>query len=1493
MTLSRGPYSELDKMSLFQDLKLKRRKVDSRCSSDGESIADTSTSSPDLLQPLSPKMCDQQQSAGQLELDDPTELEDGSPAPTAAANHHHHLQHPPSHHHLHHHHHHPHSNNMENNNTLTSNNNNNDCLTSPKLEHDGSRMMKDDDGDSERASPDSPGLLIDERPPSRLKPSDPGGCTPGALPNSSNCGGGASVIRSVADERPRSSSPPNSHNLALMNSIQLLQQHYSATGNAGSSSSSGSSVGAVHSVPGHQQQQHVTVLVTPSRMKPDQPTTLVTLGMRKQAPPSINLANTSNNANSSSTSSSSNCNGSNSNVGSNKNEEPNRLTSTPQSSTSSSPSSSSSSSNSSSNSSSTSAVSPNQANQQPVHLQMFQQPPVGGMSKFSSSQSLSNNSNIQQQQQHLAQQQMLQAMQQQIRIKKERMPQYTIVNQNPNMSMMPGSQLRQQNIHMIPNPQQQLYVKRERSLPGQSHTIVNMPPVSMAGPANHQRQPSSSPVQVCNSTSPMQPPMSPSQQHQNRQQSPVHMGSTNMGQSPHIIIKRERHAPNQSMKNVMQLSPNNQRLPSPIQVSPTTSPLNPAMQIRHPMRDAAILFRVKNEAQVPNLMQQQPPGMAHRITVWPGGQQRINGVKPEVIGGPLPPLRSQMSPQQSPQHHQSPSPIASQTPPRNTPTVIMGESCGVRTMVWSYDSPPQVQTTTPPIAPSSATNTTVGSQGIMTLSRGPYSELDKMSLFQDLKLKRRKVDSRCSSDGESIADTSTSSPDLLQPLSPKMCDQQQSAGQLELDDPTELEDGSPAPTAAANHHHHLQHPPSHHHLHHHHHHPHSNNMENNNTLTSNNNNNDCLTSPKLEHDGSRMMKDDDGDSERASPDSPGLLIDERPPSRLKPSDPGGCTPGALPNSSNCGGGASVIRSVADERPRSSSPPNSHNLALMNSIQLLQQHYSASGNAGSSSSSGSSVGAVHSVPGHQQQQHVTVLVTPSRMKPDQPTTLVTLGMRKQAPPSINLANTSNNTNSSSTSSSSNCNGSNSNVGSNKNEEPNRLTSTPQSSTSSSPSSSSSSSNSSSNSSSTSAVSPNQANQQPVHLQMFQQPPVGGMSKFSSSQSLSNNSNIQQQQQHLAQQQMLQAMQQQIRIKKERMPQYTIVNQNPNMSMMPGSQLRQQNIHMIPNPQQQLYVKRERSLPGQSHTIVNMPPVSMAGPANHQRQPSSSPVQVCNSTSPMQPPMSPSQQHQNRQQSPVHMGSTNMGQSPHIIIKRERHAPNQSMKNVMQLSPNNQRLPSPIQVSPTTSPLNPAMQIRHPMRDAAILFRVKNEAQVPNLMQQQPPGMAHRITVWPGGQQRINGVKPEVIGGPLPPLRSQMSPQQSPQHHQSPSPIASQTPPRNTPTVIMGESCGVRTMVWSYDSPPQVQTTTPPIAPSSATNTTVGSQGPLGPGSSLGMGTIPPSPGNHHHQNSNSSSSSSSTNNNEEAAHLLLSLGQTVRQNEVNFFYSGALRPINTC
>lgn len=405
-------------------------------------------------------------------------------------------------------------------------------------------------------------------------------------------------------------------------------------------------------------------------------------------------------------------------------------------------------------------------------------------------------------------------------------------------------------------------------------------------------------------------------------------------------------------------------------------------------------------------------------------------------------------------------------------------------------------------------------------------------------------------------------------------------------------------------------------------------------------------------------------------------------------------------------------------------------------------------------------------------------------------------------------------------------------------------------------------------------------------MFQQPPMGGVSKFSSSQIQQHQ---QQQQQHLAQQQMLQAMQQQIRIKKERMPQqYAIVN--PSGQLLTSRPGQPNQIQMIPNPQQQLYVKRERSMSGtQNHTFVNH--------HHHPRQSPTSPIQQhCNSTSsPMQPPMSPSQNN-NRQQSPVHVGSTNPPQ--HVIIKRERQPqsmPSQTLVNqaMQQLSPNNQRLPSP---SPSTSPL----QIRHPMRDAsAILFRVKNEAQIPNLMshhhqqqqhQQHLSQQTHRM-VWPGvvnQQQRINGVKPEVIGGPLPPLRNQISPNQpasqtqSPQHHAvSPggAPLSSQTPPRNTPTVIMGESCGVRTMVWSYDSSSQVQTPSPQMAPS-------GGGGP--------QTGLPPSHHQqqqqhhqqHHHQNSNSSSSSSNsnstnattTNNNEEAAHLLLSLGQTVRQNE---------------
>jgi nuclear receptor subfamily 6 group A len=194
---------------------------------------------------------------------------------------------------------------------------------------------------------------------------------------------------------------------------------------------------------------------------------------------------------------------------------------------------------------------------------------------------------------------------------------------------------------------------------------------------------------------------------------------------------------------------------------------------------------------------------------------------------------------------------------------------------------------------------------------------------------------------------------------------------------------------------------------------------------------------------------------------------------------------------------------------------------------------------------------------------------------------------------------------------------------------------------------------------------------------------------------------------------------------------------------------------------------------------------------------------------------------------------MQQMQQIRIKRER-SPNHTMigqgnMQAITVSPNHHRQ-SPLQLSSSPQSMHPSLQLRHPMRDAAILLRVKNESH-PGLIQTQ-----HRM-IW-GPQARINGVKPEVIGGPLPPLRNQMSPQQ--QSPQTPTPPqTSQTPPRSTPTVIMGESCGVRTMVWSFEPAPQAQTpsTTPTHTP--------------GP----------------------------SQNNHEEAAHLLLSLGQGMRQGEI--------------
>lgn len=179
----------------------------------------------------------------------------------------------------------------------------------------------------------------------------------------------------------------------------------------------------------------------------------------------------------------------------------------------------------------------------------------------------------------------------------------------------------------------------------------------------------------------------------------------------------------------------------------------------------------------------------------------------------------------------------------------------------------------------------------MTLSRGPYTELDKMSLFQDLKLKRRKVDSRCSSDGESVADTSTSSPDILTPLSPKMCDQQS---------------------------HHNNHMPTT---------PTPPDLTQDDTTTK---------SPKVNTCGN-------GAQDRVSPDSPALHEEVPSTTSIKHED-------EMHISSHVMLPGSVIRSVQDERPRSTSP-------ISTQIE----------------------GPI--------QQHVTVLVAPSKIKQESQTSTI--------------------------------------------------------------------------------------------------------------------------------------------------------------------------------------------------------------------------------------------------------------------------------------------------------------------------------------------------------------------------------------------------------------------------------------------------------------------------------------------------------------------------
>lgn len=219
------------------------------------------------------------------------------------------------------------------------------------------------------------------------------------------------------------------------------------------------------------------------------------------------------------------------------------------------------------------------------------------------------------------------------------------------------------------------------------------------------------------------------------------------------------------------------------------------------------------------------------------------------------------------------------------------------------------------------------------------------------------------------------------------------------------------------------------------------------------------------------------------------------------------------------------------------------------------------------------------------------------------------------------------------------------------------------------------------------------------------------------------------------------------------------------------------------------------------------------------------------------------------------SPNPQQTTHQLIqqriKRER-SPQQT--NIHMNHPFRQQTPMPTMNIPCSSSAGSTsihcsttsahMRNQNVARETAMMFKLKNEPQIPmGSFVHQQQNTQQRMS-W--GPTRINGVKPEVIGGPLPSLRQNVSPQSSPQQT-SPNHNSNN---RTTPTVIMGESCGVRTMVWGFEpvlSPnhSQVQRSTPPnqTPPSTSQNS------------------------------SQSNSSNSSSNNNEEAAHLLLSLGQS--------------------
>lgn len=789
----------------------------------------------------------------------------------------------------------------------------------------------------------------------------------------------------------------------------------------------------------------------------------------------------------------------------------------------------------------------------------------------------------------------------------------------------------------------------------------------------------------------------------------------------------------------------------------------------------------------------------------------------------------------------------------------------------------------------------------MTLSRGPYSELDKMSLFQDLKLKRRKIDSRCSSDGESVAETSTSSPDLLAPMSPKMCDSGGGGSAGSGGGPGISSGGTvvaaslPMTTLAAT---------------------------SSVTTTTSTACSGAILQEKTQQQVSAEVvvatakavalavaaKSEQAQQQKqqeqtdfhtscgavtATAAAASTMMSPPPPVRTSPAvssdldtmssmerrtpNSARATPTPPHNNGNAsssstsnGGGSSSSRASPDFIDEKIATASASSLMPSNGLPTNVGNTSAI----SATSSGGSMSVIRSVKEErilasptrmlsyqqqqqnatavaatmkgptQSQQHVTVLVTPSRIK-SEPT---------QAPHSPYSSATTGSASAASRNSPSPLPGVSSNPSTTHMHQP--PAPQPHHTPAAAPA--------------PPIVTTHHLHQQLTQPQMRKSSPPTDLQLPPQHHHL-----LSQSMQQLTQQQQLQLLQQAAAMSRQNMPGARELS--PSASMSPSSRHSSsqspQQQHLMPQQMtggHNVRIKKEpTSL--QNHS-GNFGPNVSAGQRHHsphhfmQQQPATSPQQ--SSSAPAPPPQLPAQALGNMAQALMHPASL--------------------------------------------------QSLRHPNRDAAILFRVKNEVQqqvaaaaaaaagLPQLMQPGAAAVAAAAAqrmVWVSNA-RINGVKPEVIGGPLSSIRPG-GPGQSPSPHHSSSSTSSsqlspqtpsQTPPRGTPTVIMGESCGVRTMVWGYEPAPPCSGSAASPSPNphhlqtnqqSNQHQTHGQSGPGNVNSGvMGTGSAGPNPSHHTTQSSLNPGSSPSAGsltpthtpgpspqNNEEAAQLLLSLGQT--------------------